>query len=203
MIKLINVTKIFGNRVVLDNISFTLEDKLIAILGATGSGKTVLLKIISGLLKPDTGMVILSDRTSLGCVFQHAALFDSLTVEENIVLPLLETTDYSQQTIRTKLEQILDKLNLSFELLKRKCHNLSGGERKLVAIARAIITEPCYMLYDEPTSGLDSDTTLHITHVIKKLKIPGVLVTHDLKVIELLEISERYLLNMGQLKKID
>ncbi|MEO0071858.1 MAG: ATP-binding cassette domain-containing protein [candidate division WOR-3 bacterium] len=203
MIRLINITKKFDSRTILDNVNLIIKDHLIAILGATGSGKTVLLKIVSGLLKPDSGTVIVPDKVVLSYVFQSSALFDSLTVEENITLPLLEKTHLPKQKIITKLNQILDKLNLSPFLLKRKCYNLSGGEQKLVAIARAVILEPNYILYDEPTSGLDTNTTTHIAGVIKKLNIPGILVTHDWEVINLVGITERYLLNTGRLIKIN
>ncbi|MEO0076452.1 MAG: ATP-binding cassette domain-containing protein, partial [candidate division WOR-3 bacterium] len=95
MIKIINITKKFNDRLILDNINFEVTNNLLAILGPTGSGKTVLLKIIAGLIKPDAGQILIDKNESIGFVFQHSALFDSLTVKQNISLPLEEKTNLS------------------------------------------------------------------------------------------------------------
>jgi ABC-type transporter Mla maintaining outer membrane lipid asymmetry ATPase subunit MlaF len=202
MLKLISVTKSFLGRPILENINLVVQEELIAIVGATGSGKTVLLKIIAGLIKPDKGEIIIPNNVKLGYVFQHAALFDSLTVEANITLPLIENTSISKKEIKLHLERIRNILGLSDSLLRRKCYHLSGGEQKLVALARVLISDPHYVLYDEPTSGLDPNASEKICEVIKVLKKPGILVTHDFRVIETIEIKERYLLENRVLVKL-
>ncbi len=199
MIRVENITKTIDTKKILDNISFVVTDQLIAILGATGVGKTVLLKIIAGLIKPDSGRVLIDKDETLGFVFQHSALFDSMTVEENIRLPLSESRHWQEELIDQKVKSIAETFHFDTPFLKKYCSQLSGGERKLVAIARAIINNPTYLLYDEPTIGLDPITHNKICDVIKDLNKPGILVTHNSDTIKKIEITTIYQLQSGKL----
>jgi len=203
MIKVINITKRFDATVVLDNVSFEVSDQLVAIFGPTGTGKSVLLKIIVGLLKPDSGDIMIDQGETIGFVFQHSALFDSLTVEENIGLPLRECFCLSEKEISKRIQRVIEMLNLDQRFLDRKVTGLSGGERKIVAIARAIITNPKYLFYDEPTTGLDSMMHEKICSTIKSLSKPGILVTHSLDTIKKIGVQNIFLLKMGKLSQMD
>ncbi len=202
MIKVENITKTIDSKKILDNISFEISDELIAILGPTGVGKTILLKIIAGLLKPDTGRVIIDKDETIGFVFQHSALFDSMTVEENIRLPLSECSNCRETEIANKVKSLAELFHFDASFLKKNANQLSGGERKLVAISRAIINNPTYVLYDEPTTGLDPDTQNKICQVIKALNKPGILVTHNQDTIETIEIKTIYQLQSGKLSPL-
>lgn len=202
MIKVINITKIFNHTKVLDNISFEVSNELIAILGPTGEGKTVLLKIIAGLLKPDSGQISFSENETIGFVFQHSALFDSLTVEENIRLSLEECSSLNRFEITEQVKSITNLLNIDQSFLRRGVTELSGGERKIVAIARAIINNPSYLLYDEPTTGLDPITHDKICELIKNLNKPGIVVTHNMDTIKKIGIRTIYLLKAAKLNKM-
>lgn len=202
MIKVIDICKKFNDKLVLDNINFCLDEQLIAILGDTGAGKSVLLKIIAGLILPDCGRIEITKNQSIGFVFQHSALFDSLTVLENIRLPLQERTSFREEIIDQKVKKIISLLDINEKILRRKVNDLSGGERKIVAIARAIIIDPNYVLYDEPTTGLDENTHYKICQIIKNLKKPGILVTHNQQTIKLIGVDGTYLLKNGKLESI-
>jgi phospholipid/cholesterol/gamma-HCH transport system ATP-binding protein len=212
MINVINVTKRFNGITVLNNISFEVSDQLVAILGPTGTGKSVLLKIIVGLLKPDSGKVIIdksdfnadsTDKNQVGFVFQHSALFDSLTVEENIGLPLRECSCLPEREINARIKEVANMLNLDTRLLDRNVTGLSGGERRIVAIARAIITDPEYIFYDEPTTGLDPVMHNKICDIIKSLSKPGILVTHNVDTIRQVGVKQVFSLKMGKLSLLD
>jgi phospholipid/cholesterol/gamma-HCH transport system ATP-binding protein len=202
MISIKNITKQFGNSVVLDNVSFEVSNELVVVLGPTGTGKTVLLKIIIGLTEPDSGKVIINEGETIGFVFQHSALFDSLNVRENIALPLKEHLSISEKEIRARVESVAKILGLSIDFLKRNVTALSGGERKIVAIARAIINNPNYILYDEPTTGLDPITHDRICEIIKNLSKPGILVTHSRETIKRIGAKNIFLLKSGKLNKL-
>lgn len=202
MIKVEYITKTIDSRKILDNISFEVSDELIAILGPTGVGKTILLKIIAGLLKPDAGRVIIDKDETISFVFQHSALFDSMTVEENIRLPLIECSNCRETEIADKVKFLAETFHFDASFLKKNASQLSGGERKLVAISRAIINNPTYVFYDEPTTGLDPVTQNKICQVIKALNKPGILVTHNRDTIEKIEIKTIYQLQSGKLSPL-
>jgi phospholipid/cholesterol/gamma-HCH transport system ATP-binding protein len=197
MIVLDNLTKSFGARTVLSGLSLEVRDgQNTVIIGASGCGKSVTLKLIVGLLEPDAGRVLVDDaevqeldrnglaelRGRIGYVFQFAALFDSMTVAENIRLGLVRR-GYDEEVIRQRIEESLDVVELSGTENKYPAE-LSGGMRKRVGIARAIALKPSYILYDEPTAGLDPITTTVMDELIvrtRDLGVTGLIVTHDMR----------------------
>ena len=182
-----NVTKYFGKKKVLENISFKIyPNEILLIIGFSGTGKSTLLKLICGLEEPDSGEVILKT-TNIGIVFQGAALFDSMNVFDNVSFPLVNNkTGLTSSQIEAK---VLEKLRLvglaGMENLRPD--ELSGGMKKRVSFARAIIDDPDIILYDEPTSGLDPVVSNVIVDYILKLQrelsASSILVTHNLNVI--------------------
>ena len=216
MIRGEHIFKQFGERVELEDISVVFEKgKTNLIIGQSGMGKTVLLKCLVGLLKPESGKVFYDDREysnmsfnemkeirkEIGMLFQGGALFDSLTVEQNIMFPL---TMFTKQTPKEKLERAnfcLSRVNLE-NANKLYPSELSGGMKKRVAIARAISLNPKYLFCDEPNSGLDPQTAHLIDELIKELTeeydMTTVVVTHDMN--SVLEIGERiYFIYKGKL----
>ncbi|MBE0539101.1 MAG: ATP-binding cassette domain-containing protein [Ignavibacterium sp.] len=199
MIEIKNLHKRFGSKKVLKGVNLTIEQgETIVIIGRSGCGKSVLIKHIVGLLNPDEGYVkvedkIVSDlpqkelyelRKKFGFLFQGAALFDSMTVQENVSLPLVESkNNYSGKEIKRIVEEKLALVDLEGNL-QLKPSELSGGMKKRVALARALVTNPSYILYDEPTTGLDpimSDSIdLLIKDLSEKLNVTSVVVTHDM-----------------------
>lgn len=198
-IELVDIHKAFGEKEVLRGFSVDIEDgRTTAIIGASGSGKSVMLKHIVGLLRPDRGEVWIDgenisrlDQTSIyrirrkvGFVFQFAALFDSMTIAENVGMGPRRMEDWPEERIRERVEECLARVNLEgFE--ERYPAELSGGQRKRVGIARAIATEPKYILYDEPTTGLDPVTKAVIDELIVRMSdelgVTGVVITHDMQ----------------------
>ena len=183
-----NLTKCFGEKKVLDNVSFSVyQNEILLIIGFSGTGKSTLLRLICGLDEPDSGEVILKT-THLGMVFQGAALFDSMTVFDNVAFPLIN----NQKGIPAKIisEKVKEKLRLvglaGIEHLRPD--ELSGGMKKRVSFARAIINDPEIILYDEPTGGLDPVVSTVIEDYILKLQQElhgsSVLVTHNLTTIK-------------------
>ena len=197
MILLENVTKSFGSRLVLDGVSLEVPDgQNTVIIGASGAGKSVTLKLIVGLIEPDGGRVLVDgedvqelDREQLavlrgriGYVFQFAALLDSMTVAQNIALGLVRL-GHSQAEIQGRVEESLKVVELSGTEDKMPSE-LSGGMRKRVGIARAIALKPRYILYDEPTTGLDPITAAVMDQLIirtRDLGVTGLVVTHDMR----------------------
>jgi len=198
MIVIRNIRKSFEGHTVLRGVSLDVRDgETLVILGESGCGKTVLLKMIIGLLKPDNGSITVdgSDVVSMsykdlqklrfdfGLLFQSAALFDSLTVGENIALALRRTKGLSEQEIGEHVRNALDLVRLE-RVEQEMPSQLSGGMRKRVGLARAIAPNPRYLLYDEPTTGLDMTTADEISLLIKdlraKLGVTSIVVTHDL-----------------------
>jgi phospholipid/cholesterol/gamma-HCH transport system ATP-binding protein len=194
-----NVELVFGKRVILDGISFRLaRGETKAIFGVAGSGKSTLLKLALGLLKPDAGRIwVLGEditqlsedqlfdlRRRVGIVFQESALFDSLTVRENVAFRLLEEGDVPEEEIEDRVREALSfvELERTVDLFPSE---LSGGMRRRVAIARTIITHPEVLLYDSPTGGLDPVTSNTIIELVVKqrdvYKISSLLVTHRLQ----------------------
>ena len=190
-IKVENLTKIFDGKKVLDNISFEVNDgSSLAVVGFSGSGKSTVLKIISGLIKADEGKVSLkSDEVAL--VFQYSALFDSLNIFDNISFALHERKDLRKKYTKEEIEKIVkEKLKVvGLEGIENKYpHELSGGMQKRVSFARAIVTNPQVILYDEPTAGLDPITSTVIENYINTLKrelgATSIIVTHQLSTIK-------------------
>lgn len=198
MIDLVHVSKRFGSLVVLDDVSMHIEKgKTTAIIGPSGTGKSVLLKHIVGLLEPDSGQVLVDGvdmarasesrryqvRKKLGMLFQDGALFDSLSTGENIEFPLRYHTRLNERERREKVEEALEMVKLP-GLYDRPTAALSGGQRKRVGLARAIVTRPECILFDEPNSGLDPLTSDTIDDLISDLKnqlgITFVVITHDI-----------------------
>jgi len=193
------VSLAFDDKVVLRDISFSLlpgHTKII--LGASGSGKSTILKLILGLLKPDSGEIwvhgsrvdrmpeaeMMAVRANLGMVFQEGALFDSLTVAENVGYKLYEETDTPLEEVRRRVEEVLGFVRLS-EHVDKMPSELSGGQRRRVAIARAMSYKPPTLLYDEATTGLDPITATTIDEEVVKLRdvenVSSIVVTHQLR----------------------
>lgn len=198
MIEVRNLTKSFGDKVVLDNINVTFETgKTNLIIGQSGSGKTVLMKNLVGLLQPTSGEVLYDDRDftrmskkekvlmrrEMGMIFQSAALFDSLNVLENVMFPLdmFSTMNYRERVKRA--QECLDRVNL-LEAQQKYPGEISGGMQKRVAIARAIVMNPKYLFCDEPNSGLDPKTSLVIDELLsgitKDYNMTTIINTHDM-----------------------
>lgn len=219
MIKVKNIFKSFGDQVVLNDVSFDVPDKeIVVILGPSGTGKTVLLKIIVGLLKPDSGEVFFDGkplfqlpineiyelRQQIGFVFQSSALFDSMRVAENIGIAIDEHTDWKGEKKKARINQVLKIIGLEGKG-KLRPRDLSGGMMKLVGIGRALALDPPYLFYDEPTVGLDPIMKSRITELIIALRDQyqksGIVVTHDLETARLIG-SEIYMLKSGKIGKI-
>ena len=193
-----DVYKSFGDKHILRGLSLDVaEGDTMALVGFSGAGKSVTLKHIAGLLAPDRGTVTVDDkevaklpreelyelRLSIGYVFQFAALFDSMTIEENLAMGLVKQGRMTPSQIRDRIAESLDLVELSgFE--ERLPSELSGGQRKRAGLARAIAFRPKYLLYDEPTSGLDPVTTTVIDELILKMKrelgVTSLVITHDM-----------------------
>jgi phospholipid/cholesterol/gamma-HCH transport system ATP-binding protein len=189
----------FDDKVVLEDISFTvIKGHTKIILGASGSGKSTVLKIIVGLLKADSGVVwvngqrvdqltereLMTVRNDLGMIFQEGALFDSLTVRENVGYKLYEETDMPLDEVDKRVEEVLGFIGLA-EHIDKMPSELSGGQRRRVAIARAMAFKPSIMLYDEATTGLDPITATTVDDEIIKLRdlegVSSIIVTHQLR----------------------
>lgn len=199
MIEIKNLHKSFGNNKVLRGVDLDIiKGECLAIIGRSGCGKSVLLKHIVALLIPDEGYVkfngkivhemdtkeLYQMRRKFGFLFQGAALFDSMTVEENVSLPLLEAQyEYSKNEIKKIVEEKLELVGLS-KIGNLKPAELSGGMKKRVGLARALVTNPEYILYDEPTTGLDPVMSDAIDDLIKelnqKINVTSIIVTHDM-----------------------
>ncbi|NCT93422.1 MAG: ATP-binding cassette domain-containing protein [Chitinophagaceae bacterium] len=198
MIEIKHIKKVFGERTILDDISAVMESgKCNLIIGTSGSGKTVLTKCIVGLFTPETGeilyngtdMLLMQDeerkqlRQQIGMLFQGTALFDSMTVEQNVLFPLDMFTNWTQAEKKKRVDEVLARVNLR-DANKRYPAEISGGMKKRVGIARAIVLNPKYLFCDEPNSGLDPQTSLVIDKLIKEITveydITTIVVTHDM-----------------------
>ena len=207
MIEVKNIVKKFGDQTVLKGISTRFEAGMTnLIIGQSGSGKTVFLKTLLGIHTPDGGTIsfdgrIYSElsndekralRTEIGMVFQGSALFDSMTVEENVGFPLKMFTKKTPKEIKERVDFVIDRVNLTNAHYKRPSE-ISGGMQKRVAIARAIVNNPKYLFCDEPNSGLDPKTAIVIDNLIqeitKEYNITTVINTHDMN--SVMEIGEK------------
>lgn len=201
MIEFRNIHKTFGNKKVLNNISSGfLPGKMNLIIGSSGSGKTVLMKCIIGLIQPDQGQILYDGqdllkmnnnerkelRMQIGMLFQGSALFDSLTVEKNVQFPLDMFTSDTQDVKLKRVNEVLERVNLVGANQKYPAE-ISGGMMKRVALARAIVLNPKYLFCDEPNSGLDPKTSLVIDKLIKEItseyNITTVVNTHDMNTV--------------------
>jgi len=199
MIEINNLSKSFNSHKVLDNLSLKIENgSTLVVIGRSGCGKSVLLKHIVGLLQPDSGEVLIDGqdihklslkeldklRMRLGMVFQGGALFDSMTVGENVGFGLIEHSNISHNELLERIEESLYMVGLC-GIVNLMPSELSGGMKKRVALARALCMKPDIILYDEPTTGVDPITADSINELIKslhdKLKVMSVVVTHDMK----------------------
>ncbi len=198
MIRLVNLEKSFGEQKVLDKLNLTIDEgKITVIIGRSGEGKSVLLKHIIGLLRPDAGEIWVDDkeitqlkprelnkvRRKFGMLFQEAALFDSMTVGENVAFPLHEHTKKKEKEIESLVSTLLKEVGLEGTEEKMPSQ-LSGGMRKRVGLARALALNPQIVLFDEPTTGLDPIMTEAIAELIletkEKFGITAVVISHDL-----------------------
>lgn len=198
-IEIVNVHKAFNGKDVLKGFSLTIPDgETVSVIGGSGSGKSVALKHVVGLLAPDEGDIWIDGenisrldqesvyelRRNVGFVFQFAALFDSMTIAENVGMGLNRISGMEQERIAHRVEECLHLVDLDGQS-ERKPSELSGGQRKRVGFARAIATQPKYMLYDEPTTGLDPVTSAVIDQLMIRLAdelgVTGVVITHDMK----------------------
>ena len=197
MLELKNISKKFKDRQILENFNLTVEEnKILAIVGPSGGGKTTLLRMLAGLEKIDSGEIIyngeslpideLEKRNLLGFVFQDFQLFPHLTVLENLVLSPIKTMDMSKNDAEEKALTLLDKLGLDKQVNSYPI-SLSGGQKQRVALARAMMIDPKIIGYDEPTSALDPELRLEVEKLILKnreLGITQIVVTHDLQFAE-------------------
>jgi phospholipid/cholesterol/gamma-HCH transport system ATP-binding protein len=206
MIEVQGLKKSFNSYLVWEDVSFTIEDgDTLAIIGRSGSGKSVLVKHLNALLYPDEGEVIIDGknifdleyvalrkmRQRFGVLFQGSALFDSINTFENVAFPLRYFTNKSEDEIESLVHDALKNVNLA-ETAEKDTAELSGGMRRRVALARATILRPDFLIYDEPTSGLDPQTSDEINRLINyfadSLNITSIVVTHDIH--SVLEVAE-------------
>ena len=207
MIQVEHLSKSVDGREILRDVDLTVGDgEIFALIGRSGSGKTMLLKHLTGLMRADEGRVLVDgvdlSRTSsdelqrmrrrFGVLFQHGALFDYMTTYENVAFPLRMLTSMSEVEIEDRVQACLERVALP-DAGPKMISQLSGGQMKRVALARAIVLEPEYLFYDEPTTGLDPETSITIEELIvqlaEELHVTSIVVTHDMHVV--LSISNR------------
>jgi len=202
MIEIKNLTVAFGDKIILEKINMRIsEGQATIIVGESGSGKSVLAKTIFGLIQPLNGKIFIDNvdlfslknkelyeiRKKMAMLFQGSALLDSLNVFQNVALPLVEHTSLTKKEIIEKVKDTLAIVGLP-NVLEKMPAELSGGMKKRVALARAVILEPKYIIYDEPTTGLDPNIAGEIINLMvnlqKKIKLTSIVITHDLNCIE-------------------
>jgi phospholipid/cholesterol/gamma-HCH transport system ATP-binding protein len=206
-IKIENLNKSFGSEAVLKGLNLQVwKGETLAVLGRSGTGKSVLLKLLIGLLRPNSGSIWIENeqitalrseklnevRKRVGFLFQYGALYDSLTVEGNVEFPLLWHSKLSKEERKKRVQQLLSRVGMD-DAIRKMPDELSGGMKKRVALARALALDPSIMLLDEPTAGLDPVTSAEIHELISGLqrerKVTAVVVTHDMYTIQ--AVSDR------------
>jgi len=199
MIEVRNVSKMYGRERVLDDVSFTVEEGTqLGLIGPGGAGKSLIVKILCGLVKPDRGEVFVDGhnvnrlseleltkyRKKVGMLFQNYALFDFMTVEENIAFPMENSGQFSREEISERIDDILERIALP-HVHKQYPRELSGGMKKRVTFARAVINRPPILFYDDPTMGLDPVTSSKIFLMLNEFKrtqnTTSICITHDLE----------------------
>jgi phospholipid/cholesterol/gamma-HCH transport system ATP-binding protein len=199
MIQIIDLHRSFNGHQVLNGVNLTVPTgKITVVIGKSGAGKSVLLKHVAGLLKPDQGRILIDEldltrargqelqalKKRFGVLFQGGALFDSLTVLENVAFPLREKTRLVEEEILARARQRLAQVNLPHEVEDKYPDEVSGGMKKRVALARALVQEPEILLFDEPVTGLDPPMTNTVFHLITKTHqesgYTGMVVSHDI-----------------------
>ena len=185
----------FGKKQVLDGLSFDIYPKeIVSIAGPSGSGKSTILKLISGLIKPDSGDIVINAER-FGMAFQYGALFNSMTVRDNISLALKETTNLSSQEIKQRVCESLEIVELE-HTINMFPSELSGGMQKRISIARALALHPDILLYDEPSTGLDPPTAARLEDDMLRFRdnigLTSIVVTHDVETIK--HVSDRVLI---------
>lgn len=215
-IRLQHLHKAFGQQVVLRDVSLCVpRGKTLMVLGRSGTGKSVLLKLLIGLQKPDDGVIEINEqsitslplkelnetRKKIGFLFQNAALYDSLTVAENVAFPLQRHTRLSGLEQEQRVRELLARVGME-EAMEKRPANISGGMKKRVGLARALALDPEIMLLDEPNAGLDPITAAEIDELIRDLQqergITSVIVTHDMRSVQ--TVADRVaLLNKGRI----
>jgi phospholipid/cholesterol/gamma-HCH transport system ATP-binding protein len=207
MIEVKNLAKSFGEHLIWEDVNLTIPDgETLAIIGKSGSGKSVLLKHLNALMYPTSGVVLIDGknifdlsyvdlrlvRQKFGVLFQGAALFDSISAYENVAFPLRYFSKMTESEINERVMSCLEMVNLG-KIGNKSTADLSGGMRKRVGLARAIVLEPEYLLYDEPTSGLDPETSEEINdliiHMSKNLSITSIVISHDIH--SVLKVAEK------------
>ena len=212
MLKTDKLTKKFGKKRVVNTVSiFVNRGEVVGLLGPNGAGKTTTFYMIAGLIKPDAGEIFLEDkkinsltmyeRSKAGIIYlpQEASIFRDLTVEENII-SILELQNFAKKDILKKAVKIMKELDI-LRVRKTKGKNVSGGERRRVEIARALVLEPLYILFDEPFAGIDPIVVADLQKIIRKLKERNIgIIISDHNVRETLKICDRaYILNKGEI----
>lgn len=217
MVEIKNLKKAFNSHIVLDDVSLSVaKGENLVVFGRSGTGKSVLLKCMVRLMEPDSGKIFIDDkdvlslnikelnelRKQIGFLFQSAALYDSMSVRQNLEFPLTRHFNFTPEEREQKVISVLEKVSL-VEAIDKMPSELSGGMKKRIGLARSIITEPKLMLYDEPTTGLDPITSKEISYLIlelqKSLNMTSVVVTHDLLCAEI--IADRAIvLNEGKVQ---
>ncbi|MEO6693438.1 MAG: ATP-binding cassette domain-containing protein [Saprospiraceae bacterium] len=213
-----HLNKSFGKTTILKDVTLQVKKgETVVTLGKSGTGKSVTLKCIVGLLTPDSGIVnvlgknvpelsydeLQELRTKVGFVFQGGALYDSMSVRENLEVPLVRHADLTKDELNKKVEEVLNDVGLS-DAIDKMPAELSGGMRKRIGVARTIILNPAIMLWDEPTTGLDPATTREISFLIKKMQekyqVSSIVVTHDMICAKI--VGDRItVLNNGEFKE--
>lgn len=210
MIEVVDLKKSFGNKEILKGISTTFEPgKTSLIIGSSGAGKTVMLKCLLGLFSPSSGEIKYEGistkddnskarndrRTQIGTVFQYSALFDFMSVEENVRFPLEMFANLSKEEMDKRVHDELTRVNIEKDAFKKSPSEISGGMQKRVAIARAVVNRPKYLFCDEPNSGLDPQTAIIIDNLIQEItkdyNITTVINSHDMN--SVIEIGEKIL----------
>ena len=199
LIEYAHVKKAFGPKRIYDDLNLNVyPGETLTILGGSGTGKSVMIKMLIGLLTVDQGEILFHDqdltkmsekefinvRKNISMVFQLAALFDSLTVFENIAFPLREHMKLSERELKERVEAQLHSLDMPLDMQHRYPSELSGGMRKMIGLARSIVLEPEVILYDEPTTGLDPESTVRVNKLIREIQakqnMTSIVITHDM-----------------------